>query len=181
MCSSFDGSHIFVAGADGCLIIYEIKEKDFAGKSLGAMGRDDTTGKAIYAQEILVTKTDIEEQAGAMRELQSKVDELHIHSEYQLRLKDMDANEKIKEVTEKFTQELEGGRSKYDMLQEEKEDMRLEYTYKIEALETKQKREIEEMQRNYKSKIDAEVSRYNELEDERERSNREWDEKNEMV
>ena len=44
-----------------------------------------------------------------MLELQSKVDELHIHSEYQLRLKDMDANEKIKEVTEKFTQELEQG------------------------------------------------------------------------
>ena len=34
MCSSFDGSHVFVAGSDGCLIIYEIKEKDFAGKSL---------------------------------------------------------------------------------------------------------------------------------------------------
>ena len=73
MCSSFDGSHVFVAGSDGCLIIYEVKEKDFAGKSLGAMGRDDTTGRPIYAQEILVTRTDIEEQASAMREMQSKV------------------------------------------------------------------------------------------------------------
>ena len=36
----------------------EIKEKDFAGgKSFGAMGRDDSTGRPIYAQEILVTKT----------------------------------------------------------------------------------------------------------------------------
>ena len=126
MCSSFDGAFVFVAGADGCLIVYEVKEKDFAGKSLGAMGRDDTTGRPIYAEEILVTRTDIEEQASAMREMQSKVDELHIHSEYQLRLKDMDANEKIKEVTEKFTQELEQDKNKYELLREEKNDMEME-------------------------------------------------------
>ena len=51
----------------------EVKEKDFAGKSLGAVGRDDTTGKPIYAEEILVTRTDIEEQAAAMREMQVKL------------------------------------------------------------------------------------------------------------
>ena len=37
-------------------------------------------------------------------------------------------------MTEKFTQELEAGRQKYDLLTEEKEDMRLEYTYKIGRL-----------------------------------------------
>ena len=53
---------------------------------------------------------------------------------YQLRLKDMDYNEKIKEVTEKFTQELEQDRHKYDLLSEEKDDMKLGYEEKTDAL-----------------------------------------------
>jgi hypothetical protein len=40
-------------------------------------------------------------------ELNTKVEELKMASEYQLRLKDMNHNEKIKEVTDKFTQEIE--------------------------------------------------------------------------
>jgi hypothetical protein len=175
MCSSFDGSHIFVAGADGCLIIYEIKEKDFAGKSLGAMGRDDTTGKAIYAQEILVTKTDIEEQASAMRELQSKVDELHIHSEYQLRLKDMDANEKIKEVTEKFTQELEQDKNRYELLREEKNDMEMEFEEKIKHTEETHLHRLQQCEAEFQKQIMSEVERYQELVQEKDVQQQRWD------
>ena len=48
----------------------------------------------------------------------------------------MDYNEKIKEVTEKFTQELEADRHKYDLLSEEKDDMKLGYEEKTDALGT---------------------------------------------
>ena len=181
---SFDDNYVFTVGTDGTLAVLNVRELSSA---KGISGKKDalTSGGSIdalpFAEETLVSKSDLEEKKAKMLKLHEKVDELQLHNEYQLRRKDIKYAEKITEVTEKFTSELEAGRSKYDMLQEEKEDMRLEYTYKIEALETKQKREIEEMQANYKSKIDAEVSRYNELEDERERLNREWDEKNEMV
>ena len=74
-------------------------------------------------EEILVTKSDLEEQNTKMQELKSKVEELKLHNEYQLRLRDMDYNEKIKEVTEKFTQELEQDKNKYELLREEKNDM----------------------------------------------------------
>ena len=176
---SYDDQYVFTVGADGTLACLNVREPSAAKGSKGS--KQLTLDTLPYAEETLVTKSDLEEKKAKMSELHHKVDELQLHNEYQLRRKDIKYAEKIQEVTEKFTQELEAGRSKYDMLQEEKEDMRLEYTYKIEALETKQKREIEEMQRNYKNKIDAEISRYNELEDERELNNREWDEKNEMV
>ena len=183
---SFDDQYVFTVGTDGTLAVLNVRES-VTGSKL-PKGKGDGGKKSLtnvdslpFAEETLVSKSDLEEKKSKMSELHSKVDELQLHNEYQLRRKDIKYAEKIQEVTEKFTQELEGGRSKYDMLQEEKEDMRLEYTYKIEALETKQTREIEEMQSNYKSKIDAEISRYNELDDERERLNREWDEKNEMV
>jgi WD40 repeat protein len=182
---SFDDQYCFTVGADGTLAAFNIREPA-AGKG-GKGARDDKRGAGgahdalPFAEETLVTRSDLEEKKAKMAELHAKVDELQLHNEYQLRRKDIKYSEKIQEVTEKFTQELEAGRQKYDLLTEEKEDMRLEYTYKIESLEAKQTREIEEMQRNYKGKIDAEVSRYNELEEERDRLNREWDEKNEMV
>ena len=127
------------------------------------MGRDDTTGKAIYAQEILVTRTDIEEQASAMREMQSKVDELHIHSEYQLRLKDMDANEKIKEVTEKFTQELEQDKNRYELLREEKNDMEMEFEEKIKHTEETHLHRLQQCEAEFQKQIMSEVERYQEL------------------
>jgi hypothetical protein len=42
-----------------------------------------------------------------MAELNTKVEELKMASEYQLRLKDMNHNEKTKEISDKFLQEIE--------------------------------------------------------------------------
>lgn len=52
-------------------------------------------------------------------ELQAKVDELKLHNEYQLKLKEMNYAEKIKEVTDKFVQELEQAKTKLELLREE--------------------------------------------------------------
>jgi len=42
-----------------------------------------------------------------MSELKTRVEELKMENEYQLRLKDMNYNEKTKELTDKFLQEIE--------------------------------------------------------------------------
>lgn len=42
-----------------------------------------------------------------MLELKTRVEELKMENEYQLRLKDMNYNEKIKQLTEKFIQQIE--------------------------------------------------------------------------
>lgn len=47
-------------------------------------------------QEILVTRSNLEDKNSLMVELKNKVDELALHNEYQLRLKDMNYSEKIK-------------------------------------------------------------------------------------
>lgn len=51
---------------------------------------------ACAAQEILVTRSNLEDKNTLMIELKNKVDELALHNEYQLRLKDMNYSEKIK-------------------------------------------------------------------------------------
>ena len=60
-----------------------------------------------------MTKSDLEENTTIVQDLKNKVDELTLHNDYQLRLKDMNYNEKIKEVTEKFTEELNQDRKKH--------------------------------------------------------------------
>ena len=50
-----------------------------------------------------------------MSELKTRVEELKMENEYQLRLKDMNYNEKIKDLTDKFLQEIEGVKAKNEV------------------------------------------------------------------
>ena len=75
-------------------------------------GRDSRTkpiGGLKYASEVMATKTDLEERRFAIQEKRSKLEELQLHNEYQLRLKDMSSSEKLKEVGEKYQQDREAG------------------------------------------------------------------------
>lgn len=47
-----------------------------------------------------------------MMELKTRVEELKMENEYQLRLKDMNYNEKIKELSEKLIHEIEALKTK---------------------------------------------------------------------
>ena len=42
-----------------------------------------------WAEEILVTKSDLEEKLSMINDLKNKVDELQLHNEYQSRLREM--------------------------------------------------------------------------------------------
>ena len=50
-----------------------------------------------------------------MSELKTRVDELKMENEYQLRLKDMNYNEKVKDLTDKFLQEIESLKAKNEV------------------------------------------------------------------
>lgn len=58
-------------------------------------------------------------QNSNMSELKTRVEELKMENEYQLRLKDMNYNEKMKELTEKFIQEMESLKTKNQVSESE--------------------------------------------------------------
>ena len=72
----------------------------------------------------------------------------------------MDYNEKIKEVTEKFTQELEQDKNRYELLREEKNDLEMEFEEKIKQMEEQHVHESQEVEASYQQKIMSEVERY---------------------
>jgi len=151
---SWEDQFLFVASEDGCVQIFEVRDKD---KS------DASTVIQSWAEEILVTKSDLEEKNALMTELKSKVDELTLHNEYQLRLKDMSHNEKIKEATEKFTQELEQDKNRYELLREEKNDMEMEYTEKLKKVHELHALKLTKIESRYQGKIMGEVERFQQL------------------
>ena len=109
------------------------------------------------------------------------MDELTLHNEYQLRLKDMNYNEKIKEVTEKFTQELEQDKNKFELLREEKNDMEMEFEERIKQMEEKHQHELQEIEANYQQKIMNEVERYQQLVHERDPQQERWEEQQSLL
>lgn len=184
---SWEDRFLFVAGEDGTLQVFEVREKDgrsgggVAGTSAGGAFDSMVAQSLQYAEEILVTKSDLEEKNALMIELKSKVDELTLHNEYQLRLKDMNYNEKIKEVTEKFTHELEQDKNRYELLREEKNDLEMEYADKIKQVEDLHQQKLQEIESTYQTKIMAEVERYQSLCRERDQQKTQWEKQQQML
>ena len=150
------------------MYIFDIRDKE---------GRGSKRDKDVmaFAEEILVTKSDLEEKTQSMAELKTKVEELTMQSEYQLRLKDLNLNEKIKDITEKFTHELEQDKAKFDLLMQEKNEQEMEYEEKLKQAEERHQQAIQALESQYQQKIMAEVERYQQLQQEKEVLNAKWD------
>ena len=114
---SFDDTMLFCVSEDACLCVFDVRDKE----TRAGIKRDKET--LAFAEEVLVTKSDLEEKTQNMSELRTKVEELTMQNEYQLRLKDLNYNEKLKEATEKFTQELDSDKKNYELLLQAKNDM----------------------------------------------------------
>jgi len=88
-----------------------------------------------------------------------QVNELTMQNEYQLRLKDLAMNEKVKELTEKFTAELDVDKTKFDTLLQEKNEQELDYEEKMKQYEEKHQAQLTTLDGQYQAKIMAEVER----------------------
>lgn len=185
---STDGSLLFAGGADGSLCIFEVRDVDQrgvarAGRSAATAAnvpqQPETAGQPkVIVEEILVTKSDIQAKSTMMQELSNKVDELTLNNEYQLRLKDMKYKDRIEEITDKFSAELEEDAQRCAHLAEEKRKMELMYEANFGALDEKHKLEVAELERTYEAKIQAESKRFELLVQKREAQTAAWEEEN---
>ncbi|KAM6962429.1 cilia- and flagella-associated protein 57-like [Aplochiton taeniatus] len=115
MVITFDDQYLLSVSEDGCLVIWRIIDKDGRG-----LKRDK---EITYMEEILITKCDLEEKNVYMLELKTRVEELKMENEYQLRLKDINYSEKMKEMSEKFVQQIEALKTKIQLLKSEADKM----------------------------------------------------------
>ncbi|KAL6068558.1 hypothetical protein STEG23_000961 [Scotinomys teguina] len=152
---TFDDQFLLTVAEDGCLFTWRVFDKEGRG-----IKREREVG---FAEEVLVTKTDMEEKAQIMLELKTRVEELKMENEYQLRLKDMNYSEKIKELTDKFIQEMETLKTKNQVLKTEKEKQDIHHRERIEELLDKQSRELQDLECCNNQKLLLEYEKYQEL------------------
>merc|ERR1712084_132915 len=86
------------------------------------------------ADEILVTKLFLEEKQTQLLELERQVEELSNQIEFQLRHRESYHKEEMEELEEKYTQEIDQERTKYELLHEEKNDAEMEAEENIRSL-----------------------------------------------
>jgi flagellar basal body P-ring protein FlgI len=77
-----------------------------------------------------------------MAEIQRQLDELKLEHEYQLRLKDMNFNEKLKEITENYSQEIEALKVSTSVLRIEKEKEDVKHFEHIQNIKAKHSTEL---------------------------------------
>ncbi|XP_069498550.1 cilia- and flagella-associated protein 57 [Ambystoma mexicanum] len=155
MAVTFDDQFLLTVSEDSSMLIWKISDKEGRG-----LKREKEVG---YAEEVLITKTDIDEKNQVMLELKTRVDELKMENEYQLRLKDMNYNEKIKELTEKFIQEMESLKTKNQLLKTEKEKMDLSHQDHVADLLEKHSVEVQDLESSNNQKLMLEYEKYQEL------------------
>ena len=95
-----------------------------------------------------------------MAEIQRQLDELKLEHEYQLRLKDMNFNEKLKEVTETYSQEIEALKVSTSILRTEKEKEDVKHQEQIQNLKTRYVGELHELDIKYNGELMGEYEKY---------------------
>jgi len=152
---TFDDQFLITVSEDACLLIWKISDKEGRG-----IKHDKETP---YAEEILITKSDLEEKNQLMSELKTRVEELKMENEYQLRLKDMNYNEKIKELTEKFIQEMENLKTKNQVLKTEKEKEIAKHEEEVAEVTDRHSKDMQDLESTNNQKLMLEYEKYQEL------------------
>lgn len=151
---TYDDQFLVTVSEDSSIILWKIQDKEGRG-----VKRDKEVG---WAEEILITKSDLEEKNSMMAELKTRVDELKMENGYQLRLKDMNYNEKIKELTEKFIQEMESLKTKNQVLKTDKDKEEAKHEEEMAELMEKHSKEMTDLESANNQKLMLEYEKFQE-------------------
>ncbi|XP_049894725.1 cilia- and flagella-associated protein 57 isoform X1 [Epinephelus moara] len=155
MMITFDDQFLLTVSEDGCLLIWKVIDKEGRGLK--------SNRQIIHAEEILVTKSDLEEKTQNMLELKMRLEELQMENEYQLRLRDMNYSEKMKEVSDKFTQQIESLKTMQQAMKTDMVKLECEHQESSAEVTVKHSKELKDLELSYSQKLIVEHERYQDL------------------
>merc|ERR1739838_787028 len=130
---TFDDQFLITVSEDACLLIWKISDKEGRG-----IKHDKETP---YAEEILITKSDLEEKNQLMSELKTRV----------------------KELTEKFIQEMENIKTKNQVLKTEKEKEIAKHEEEVAEVTDRHSKDMQDLESTNNQKLMLEYEKYQEL------------------
>ncbi len=174
ICMSHDGNYIFTGDSHGILCVSEL---DTQGAKSQGKQREGLVS-FDFIDEVIITKSELEKKKKYINELTSRVEELTLNNEHQLRLKEMEHKSKVNDITTKFTSQLRIESDKYQLLLTEKNNVEQGFINQLENLAKKQSDEIKSTEAKYKTKINAESNRQKQLMEETEETHKRWNDEN---
>merc|ERR1719321_520923 len=116
----------------------------------------------------------LEERQNMLQDFERQVEELENQIDFQLRHRDSFHKEKMAELEEKYSQEIEQERTKYELLREEKTEMELEYVENMKDLEEAHAQQTQKLEASFQHKMSIEVQRYQKLSADLDRERQDW-------
>ena len=170
---NFDDTHIFSAGQDGCLIVYEIKD--------ARLQKKEKESGLPYAEEILITKAEIEELNHEIDSLQKSAKDSEISNKFQYDMDLQEKNRRIEELRQQIDQGSKQEKSRYESLSKSKKDMETSYEERLRSIKEHFAKEKDEINKNFNSKLKKEQERLEELEKEKQYKAKEYKERIERI
>ena len=163
MSMTVDDSLLFSTGAtDGLLCMFGVREKE--GRLSRRLNADETTSSDVpWSEVVLVTISDLEERKSTMLELQNKVDELTLHNEYQLRLKEMNYKDQLKELQVTYDQEIEALKVRLQMQQSEKDKDQAHFEKTVVDHRDTSQRELQDCENQHNQKLLDQYEKFEKL------------------
>ncbi|RYH26673.1 hypothetical protein EON65_14300 [archaeon] len=162
---TYDESFLITVDELGCMVVMELRSKQDRFQRNSNAYTDLL--QLDWSDEVLVTRAELEDCNTTVSELKTKVEELKLNNEYQLKLKDMNYAEKIKETTDKFIQELEIAKSRFETLHEIRVDFEHESVEKLKYMEEMHQNNIQNLETQFQAQIMEMVDKFQKLVKER--------------
>ncbi|XP_068598729.1 cilia- and flagella-associated protein 57 [Brachionichthys hirsutus] len=158
MAITFDDQFLLTASEDGCLSMWKIVDKE--GRGLRSVRR------VVHTEEILVTKSDLEEKAQSALELKTRLEALQMENEYHLRLKDMNYNERMRELSDTLTQQIELLKTSEQALRTQMDKQDRENQQSSAQIAARHAEELKRLESSSSQKLIVEHERYQDLQHE---------------
>ncbi|KAG0554261.1 hypothetical protein KC19_12G077500 [Ceratodon purpureus] len=170
LCISVDGLLLACAGEDGSIVMFDIRDKE---RSLMRGSRKDKDALE-WATEVFINRNDIDEIRQNCLDLENKVVQLATYCEYQLKAKELEFGERMKETTDIFQAEIDDYRLKIETMLQQRAEEELEHEQKGMEVEERHAQVLQDVEAQFHKKMMIEVGRYQALEQEKILSDAHW-------
>ena len=174
LCLSPDGTSVVVGDELGCIFIAQLDS--FQRKP--SKEKEESLSPFELVDEVLMHQQDLEASRGTIRQLEDSLQDLVLSNEFALQSKEAEHAEHIRELSEKFSEQLRAESLKHDMLEEEKAELEENYARRLAAQQQSGATEMQALETKYRAKIAAEDARLEELLADIDAAERSWDGEN---
>ncbi|KXS21543.1 WD40 repeat-like protein [Gonapodya prolifera JEL478] len=105
---SWDDRYLFSVGDDGCLFIFNVVD----GRSKYSLKEKEWT----YGDEALLSRAELDDRIGVLADTKLRLEELKLDRDYQLRVREVEFNQKVKEITDAYLEQITSLKGEVELL-----------------------------------------------------------------